>query len=463
MDGAWLPDLAAIPGPRYLAIVTALEQSIEDGSLATGARLPTHRGLAHALGVSVHTVSAAYAEAERRGLVSGETGRGTFVLGRAAAAGAFFAGRRDTDLVDIAINRPVTSREHLEAFRTTLAALGAELPAETVSSCRPVAGLDTHRAAGANWIARRGLRVSPERILVTNGAAHGLLVVLATLTRPGDLVVTERLTDNGLISLAGILHFRLHGLETDAEGVRPDAFAAACATGDVRALCVTPCFCNPTATMMSAERRRELAGIAQAHDVAIVEDDVYGHLAADAPPPLSGFAPERSYLVTSFTKTLVPGLRIGYVAAPPDALARLATHARATTWMAAPLLAEIATRWIADGTADRLLRRQQTLLEARHVALTRALAGVELATAPHAPHGWLTLPAPWRADTFVSGARLRGVALPPTEAFVVGRDPLPHAVRLSKGGPENIALFERALDILADMLRREPEPGAHDL
>ncbi|MCP1336776.1 MocR-like ectoine utilization transcription factor EhuR [Futiania mangrovi] len=460
---SWCPDLTGIPGPRYLAIVGALEQAVEAGTLAPGARLPTHRGLAHALGVSVHTVSAAYAEAERRGLVSGETGRGTFVLGGGASAGSFFARRRDAGLIDIAINRPVTTREHLDAFRATLTALGADLPEHTVSSCRPVAGMDAHRAAGADWIGRRGLRLPPEQILVTNGAAHGLLVVLAALTRPGDLVVTERLTDNGLIALSGILHFRLQGLETDAEGLLPDAFEAACAAGDVRALSVTPCFTNPTAAMMGTERRQAIAAVARRHGVAIVEDDVYGHLAAHAPAPMAALAPEVSYFVTSFTKTLAPGLRIGYVAAPAEAMARLATHARATSWMAAPLLGEIAARWVSDGTADRLLRRQRALLEDRHKVLARVLDGFGLATAPHAPHAWLTLPEPWRADSFVAEARLNGIALPPTEVFVVGREHAPHAVRLSKGAPEGLALFERALGILAGMLHREPEPRAHDI
>ena len=464
---SWLPDLAdagdAPAKPRYLAIAEAIGKGIEDGRLAPGARLPTQRALAYRLGVSVHTVSSAYAEAERRGYVSGEVGRGTFVRPRHRRGdGQFFVDRRREDLIDLSINRPAIGHLHASRIRAAFADLAQATDLSAMLACRPIVGLDRHREAAAVWLGRRGVDVPPERIILTNGVVHGLLVALAALTKPGDLVATECLVDHGLIALAGVLHFRLEGLAIDAEGILPDAFEAACRAGGVRALCCTPSLSNPTVATMPAERRRAVAAIARAHGVAVVENDVYGPLLpddADRPPPLHAFCPERAYYLTSFTKAVVSGLRVGYLAAPAAAVPRLTTRLRATSWMATPLVAEIATRWIEDGTAEELIAWQRAELRARNDVLRRALAGFDLAHYPTALHAWLTLPGGWRAEGFAGQARLRGVAVAPAEPFVVGRLPEPHAARLSLGAPSSHAELERGLAVLAEILREEPEPA----
>lgn len=456
----WSPDLDLSERPLYLALANAIAAAVERQELLPGARLPTHRALAQRLGISIHTVSSAYAEAERRGLLLAETGRGTFVQMRAGDTEArFIMDRRLDDLVDLSTNRPVAGPIHAERIRATLAALAADADHQFLLACRPIAGLDAHRAAGAEWVARRGVRVPPDQVLVCNGAAHGLAVAFATLARPGDVVATEAVVDHGVIALAGTLNLRLRGLAVDAQGIVPDAFEEACRGEPVAVLCATPCLNNPTVAMMGETRRRQIAEIARRHGVAIVEDDVYGALVPDAPPALSAFAPERGYYVTSHTKTLVSGLRTGYLAAPAKAVPRLATRLRATSWMATPLVSEIATRWIADGTAEHLLQWQRERLSARHQLVARYLAGHEYASHPNGLHVWLTLPAPWRATAFVQEARLENVAVTPSEPFVVGRQPEPHSIRLSIGGPRSEAQLERGLATLAELLGRNPEPA----
>ena len=172
------------------------------------------------------------------------------------------------------------------------------------------------REAGARWIGRTGLAVEPDDVLVCSGSQHGITTVLATLLAPGDLLVTEELTYPGLKAVASLLHLRTQGLPMDAHGLRPDAFEDACRKGGVRALYVVPTIHNPTGTVMPEARRREIAAIARAHGVAIVEDDIHALLPAERPLPIAAFAPELSYYLMSTSKTLVAGLRVGYVAAP---------------------------------------------------------------------------------------------------------------------------------------------------
>jgi DNA-binding transcriptional MocR family regulator len=193
----------------------------------------------------------------------------------------------------------------------------------------------------------------------------------------------------------------------------------------------------------------------------VVENGVYDDLMpeADRPPPLHALAPEQTYHLTSFTKGTVSGLRAGYLAAPARAVPRLTTRVRATSWMATPLAAEIAARWIEDGTADELIAWQRAELRARHAVLDRVLKGFDLARHPCSLHAWLTLPDGWRAEAFVGQARLRGVAVTPAEPFVVGRQPQPHAVRISLGPPASVDELERGLTALAEVLRDSPEPA----
>ena len=454
----WTPQLDPGDGPLYLAIANQIATAIEHGELASGARLPTHRDLARRLGVSIHTVSQAYAEAERRALVIGEIGRGTFVrAGRGESA--FIMDRRHDDVIDLSTNRPVYAELHADRVRAALAELAQARDMSPMLVCRPIAGMDRHRAAGAAWLRRRQLEVAPERVLITNGAMHGLQVALAALTRPGDLVLTEALTDHGIIGLTQILHFRLQGLALDDEGILPEAFAAACAAGEAKVLCTTPCLANPTVALMGQGRRHEIALIARRFGVTVVENDVYGMLPADAPPPLWTALPEQTYYVTSLTKCLVSGLRTGYLVAPARATPTLVQRIRASSWMATPLVAEIASLWIADGTADELVAWQRQELAERHRIADHWLAGLDYHHHPHSLHLWLTLPVRWRGEAFVTEARLRNnVAITPAEPFVVGAEGAPHSVRLSLSAATTRSQLERGLGTLADILSLEAEP-----
>lgn len=456
----WIPDLAARSGPKSQAIVDALAGDIAAGRLKPGTRLPTHRELADRLGVALGTVTRAYALAQRRGLVSGEIGRGTFVGGGAASARASAAGEaEESGQADLSRNL-ITRAPHDPDLPASLAALGDQFQLNRLLDLyQSAAGAWHHREAAARWLSRAGFEARADQVLVCSGAQHALSVVLATLTEPGDLVVTEQVTYPGVKALASLLHLRLRGLPVDEHGLVPEAFAEACASARVKALYCVPTLQNPTSSIMPEARRRELAAVAETHNVAIVEDDVYGFLLPGAPPPVTSFAPAHGYFVTSTSKLIAPGLRIGYAAAPAQAVERLATTIRATQWEAAPLMAELVTNWIGDGTIERVAHWKRAEMEAR-AAIARQLFGDKLApTAPTSSHLWLRLPEPWRGADFVNEASARGVRLSPTDSFAVGRGDAPHAVRLCLGASPHRHMLEGALTTLAEILQGAPEPA----
>jgi DNA-binding transcriptional MocR family regulator len=461
----WLPNLEQLAGPRYLAIAEALAADIRTGRLKTGERLPTHRDLAYRIGVTVGTVTRAYAEAERRGLIAGEVGRGTYVRDIRAAAIGFplresyplreFDAADATAPIDLSVNYPARQATD-ELFGDALKTLADEPGVADLLDYQVNRGLLRHRTAGAKLIRRGGLEVPADRVIVTCGAQHAMMVAFAALTRPGDVVLTEALTYPGMKLIAGMLQLRLYGVAMDEHGLKPDAFEAACRTMQPKALYCMPTLQNPTSVTMPESRRREIARIAEALGVAIVEDDIYGFLDPDAPPPVSQFAPSVGHYVLSVSKCLAPGLRAGFLAVPPGDTAAYAAAVRTTIWMAPPLAVEIAARWIVDGTGERLATKlsQEALVRQRMVQ--ERMSGFDYATAPHSMHGWLTLPEPWRASQFAAEARERDVLVTPAEAFVVAR-PAPQAVRICTGAVRTREQLARGLDILVGLLRSAPE------
>jgi DNA-binding transcriptional MocR family regulator len=323
---------------------------------------------------------------------------------------------------------------------------------------QPAPGMARHREMGARWMARAGLAVSPERVVITSGAQHGAATVLASLTRPGDVVLTEHVTYTGLKAIASLLHIQLRGLPLDGEGLIPEAFEAACRESAPRALCCMPTLHNPTGRTMPLGRRRALVEIAARHDVALVEDDVYGFLPDHPLPPLAAIAPAQAYYITSTSKSMAPGLRVGYVVAPESRVDRVAGVIRASTWLVAPLLAELASEWIESGEADAMAEWKREETEARHAAAVRLLGPWLPEIPPRSFHLWLPLPEPWRTEEFVSQARARQVVVSPSEEFVVGRESAPHAVRVCLGATSTRARLEEGLGRLAQMLEEGPAP-----
>ena len=290
----WPPDPALLKRPAYRSLAVAMTQAIETGVFGPGDRLPTHRELAYDLGLSVHTVSRAYEELTRLGVISGEVGRGSFVLrsGSGEVRPPWHRIGSGETVVDCSMLTPVAGEIHGERFRAALAELAEDVPPETLFSFRPRAALQRHADVGVRWLRRCGVTAERENVLPTNGSTPAMTIALMTAASPGDLVLTEELGHHTLPMLTRFLGLRLAGLPVDGEGVLPDAFEAACHSGEAKVLFLVPNGLNPMARMMGAERRRAICAIADRHNVMIVENNSGGprrpRPAAAAGGPVAG-------------------------------------------------------------------------------------------------------------------------------------------------------------------------------
>ncbi|MET0741910.1 MAG: PLP-dependent aminotransferase family protein [Microvirga sp.] len=418
----WKPILARRKGAtKHKVLTERIIADIDAGILPAQARMPTHRDLARRLGVSVQTVSISYKEAERRGYLRGEVGRGTFVRSRVTErADRFMLDRNPGEAVDLSIVRAAYTQAHEDASRSVLMELSRGDNSAFMRPCRPIAGLDRHRSVARAWLRTLGIDAAEDRILVTNGTAHGLFLAVAAIVQPGEIVLTENLTDHGIIGLANVLGFTLRGLPTDREGVLVEALEDACAAGGVSAIVLVPSLGNPTSHVMGAGRRRAVAEIARRYGVFVVEDEVYKPLLDEPLPSIAAMLPELGFFATSFTKSVMTGLRTGYLVVPPHYSIRVASIMRVTTWSATNLTAELATRWVQDGTAKTLVALQRREAGIRQAIVADILGEHVAQTHPASLCAWLKVPRRWTEEGLVRALAGKNIAVTPSDPFVAG-------------------------------------------
>jgi DNA-binding transcriptional MocR family regulator len=443
----WQPRLADVPGPLYRRVALALREDVATGRLPAGSRLPTHRELARALKTTLVTASRAYREAAGWGLTRGEVGRGTFVA--AAAAGGRPAIPDGGDVVELTANYVVIAGDETGATRQPAA--DARLLWEGLERRHPPGGGGEHRSAGAAWVRRGAWAPRAAEVVVTSGAQHAILVALAALARPGGVYV-EALTYPGIKRAAHTLGLQTRSVAIDEHGLIPAALAEACGGRPGGVLFCQPSLHNPTSAIMPGARRLELAELARRLDLALIEDSVYDFLLPDPPPPLAAFAPERTCHIVSGGKAFAPGMRVGYLIAPEPLVPRLQEEVAATGAVAAPSLVDLATRWIADGTAGRLVDARRREVEVRQQIARATLGGLGWISHPCSSHGWLKLPSPWRVEPFVEEARRRGVAVNPAAAFAADAAAAPVAVRICLGPVAERGRLAGALTRLAELV-----------
>jgi len=401
---AWLPDLSKHDGPLYERIAAALEDDIRAGLLLPGTRLPTLKELARHVNVTAGTVSRAYELAQRRGLIEGEVGRGTFVLAVPAVASAEPTGvpaptpsafltssSSSGGAMDLSIIKP-----NLELQEPYLRAALFELSQATnlpdMLDYTPDGGLAIHREAGATWMRNLGFDANPEQTVLVAGAQHGLWVAINAMTRPGDLIFCEAQCYPGIAAAALLQGRRVIGVEMDEYGIRGDRLRELCMRERPSLLICVANLQNPTTAIMPIPRRIEIAEIAREFDFVLLDDDLYGFLLPERIPPLSNFAPERSIYITSLSKSVASSVRTGYLHCPPEWLPRMTAAVRASIWMVTPLSAQLATLLIHSGKAQEMAKLQRDEASERQILAKKLLRNYEYRSQPTAFHLWLTLP-----------------------------------------------------------------------
>lgn len=403
-------------GPRFRAIVADFAARINRGELPPGTRLPPERTLAARLGVHRSTVAVAYDELAADGLVDRRRGSGTVVRGdlwgvapdwpRYLAEGAFqptgplvqrlLAGRRTPGVIDLVegmIGPDLFPRRELEGVLR-----GLTLPPE-LGYPDPLGEPPLREAIAADYRRHHGLAVDPDTILITTGGQQAIYLIARALLKPGDAIAIEQPSYYYSLPLFQSAGIRLLPVPVDEAGLDPDAVGALFGRHRPRLLLLTPTYQNPTTTTLPLARRERLLAVCRDLNLPLVEDDGYGRLALDGAPPPALLALDRESRVIqigTLSKTIAPGLRIGWTVGPKPVIDRLADVRQQIDFGMSAVPQLLVAAFLASDAWPRHLDRLRAALRARRDAFVRELtAAFGPAMGFAAPPGGLQLWARW--------------------------------------------------------------------
>ena len=438
--------------PLYQQLFDQIAERCRSGTFPPGHRLPATRTLAIELGAHRNTVVRAYLDLETAGFVTSRVGKGTFVAAslptaqRAAPAQrsalpwaslvaphaiAEPLGRFDrlarayqrTDLVQLGNMHPSAELLPIELFQRCLDHTLRQLGSQALTY-GPREGLPRLRAVIAEDLGRQGVPATAEDVIITTGSQQALDLVVRTLVRPGDAFVLDTLTYPGAANLLVCAGASLLCVPGDDEGPSMDQLARL--GHAVKGYYTMPYGHNPTAVTMSLRRREALLDWSHRAGVPLIEDDYSSDLAFEGeppPPPLRALDRE-VILIGSFSKKLIPALRIGFLLCPPALRAVLISLKHTLDLGSSALLQHALAEFLERGYLRAHISRLLPEYRARRDALEEGL----LAHLPHgarwrrssgALHLWLPLPAGYNPEEVTDEARRRGVVVTPSTLYAL--------------------------------------------
>jgi DNA-binding transcriptional MocR family regulator len=295
---------------------------------------------------------------------------------------------------------------------------------------QPPGGRHHERQIVADFLAKeRQIFAKAQHVFLVNGAQQGLDVATRTLLRPHDIVAADALTYPGFKMLAEAQSLVLKPVPALFDGPDLDALEAMCKRHQIRAIYAMPTLHNPLGWVLTSSQRKQLIDIARRHDCLLIEDAAYAYLADDAPSPLVTQAPERTVYVSSLSKSLASGLRFGYMIVPEAYAVRIKAQIRASFWSLPSLVTAMATRWMQDGSVQRLEFERRHDARLRQAIVRKVLPGMEITANPASLFVWLRLPPDLRMDRVAMALAEAQIAVSKAEAYATTRH-APQALRL---------------------------------
>lgn len=466
MGTIWQPDLKPGAGAKYKRVVAEIREGVQDGSLAVGDKLPPVRDLAWTLKITPGTVARAYSILTDEGVLRAEVGRGTFVAAPVQEGPSLNLIEMDSvvhnsegDADQVNLNSPhLPNAGQAELIRHLLGQI-AKNPPSGVMHYPSLRAAEPARVAMAAWLADVPAgSITAHDLVLTLGGQNAIMLAFQTiLWGRKPLIFVEELAYPGFRRAADALRADVVAIEMDAQGIVPDALAAAAKRyPDAQILCTSPEVHSPTCGFTPAARRQEIVAVARRFDLQIVEDDCY-RLGRSQGPCYRQLAPERGWYLTSLSKSITPALRIGCAVAPKGRAGALQRSAEHAFFGLPTLMSDLCTQLLTHPSLPAISAKARVAIEGYVKTAVNILGGYDLAWRADVPFLWLQLPLGWRASAFCRAAEAEGIQLRAAEEFAGREAQSPHAVRFAINAGVSMASFERAMQKLLVLLDNPPD------
>jgi DNA-binding transcriptional MocR family regulator len=451
----WNPKIIDTNKVLYVAIADAIERDIHLGILKPNEKMPPQRSLANTIGVNLTTISRAYNEAQKRGLISGTIGRGTFVSQndkKNITLPEMLSS--DDDIIELGLVGSIKVGSY--EVSKLLKAVSEDNTLDSLLDYVPSQGLLRHREAAAKWIKQYGLEVDPSRIVICAGATHAINCCLLGFFEPLDRVAVDTLTFTGFKNAAKLSRIKLEPIAMDSEGMIPESLENMCKKFQIKGIYLMPNMQNPTTTAMSTERKQAIADIILRYGLILIEDDIYNFTNLTDRTALTTLVPDNGVFICGISKALFPGLRIAFTAVPERFLYKFIQTVTNTVWMAPTISSELVTRLIESGTAAEIMNKKKQVIAHRIQLAKAAFEGFSFQAAESSMFLWLNLPEGWSCADFENTALMNKIRVISAYKFYVGNQLPPNSVRISLGSVKNDEQLIKGLNVLIRILKQDP-------
>lgn len=436
--------------PCYMEIAQALEKSVRDGSLRPGDKLPPQRELADFLDVNLSTIARAFKLCAAKGLICGEIGRGTYIASDVLANLPMLDERGLEHCINMGASHPLYAQN--KCVGQMLIKLSRKTNIAGILEYAETSGHLAHRQSGKAWLEHFGLSVTPQNILITSGLQNSLAIILSSLFRFGDKLVTNAVIYPGIKNIANMLGIQLLPVPYRERRMDIGFLSQLCHSETIRGIYLIPDYHNPTAVTMSPEERAELAVLIREHALLCIEDGTYSFLCSENLAPITSLIPEQSIYISTVSNAISAGLRVAFLTMPPAYMEQLVNGNSNVNVMASPLDAELASKLIDSGIAGQITEEKREAMRQRNRLVEAALGKYSVLGDQYAQFRWLELPTKWSGQDFECAAKEAGVQVFSGERFAVGSAAVSPAVRLAISSPRTLSELEAGLRILKQIL-----------
>lgn len=445
---SWKPELDKSKKPLYRMLADKMEEDIQTGNLLQGTKLPPQRELADYLELNLSTITKAFKECEKRGLLSANVGSGTYVQYGAAT---------HTNLLPksegkIEMGAIIPESSSYDIIKSLVKEMTTEdMFGEWFGYASPV-GVSWQKEVAQKLIAKSGYRANTQNILFTNGGQNAIAAILGALFKSGDRIGTNAFTFPGVKAAASMYGISLVPIGNELGELKEEDIIYACKNENIKAIYIIPDYHNPTTYMMPESIREMVAETSKKMDIIIIEDAIYNLLCERSQKAVASYAPERTFHITSLSKAFAPGLRMAYLVTPDKYYTKISDALYSMNISVSPFMAELSSRLLASEKATELLHFHRMEARKRNNLVNKYFGQYQCLGDDESIFRWLILPVGIKEEEFAWEADKQGVVVFTSRQFAVGTTKPINAVRLGIGTPNNLEKLEQGLKILHEIL-----------